>query len=109
MRKVLIGAGLLLGIAELVMALSIEVPAAAAAMGAALIAAAVWAMRGGRVSAALLGSLCLFELVTIPIIWAAQDQPSLTDVLTFLGFAVVSLAGVTASVAILSRRRPAVT
>jgi hypothetical protein len=108
MRKVLIGAGLLLGTAELVMAPSIEVPAAAAAMGAALIAASGWVLRGGRVSAAVLGALCLVELLSVPIIWAAQDQPSLTDVLTFLGFAVVSLAGVTAGVVTLSRRHPAI-
>ncbi len=108
MRKVLIGAGLLLGTAELVMAPSIEVPAAAAAMGAALIAASGWVLRGGRVSAAVLGLLCLVELLSVPIIWAAQDQPPLTDVLTFLGFAVVSLAGVTAGVATLSRRHPTI-
>jgi hypothetical protein len=50
----------------------------------------------------------LFELVTVPIIWAAQDRPPLGDVLTFLAIVAVSLARVIASVATLSRRRSAV-
>jgi hypothetical protein len=108
MRKILIGAGLLLGAAELAMAFGIEVPAAAAVMGAALIAASLWTMRGGRVSAAVLGVLCLVELVSVPLIWANQDNPPLGDVLTFLGFGIVSLAGVIACIATLTRRHPAI-
>lgn len=108
MRKILIGAGLLLGAAELAMAFVIEVPAAAAVMGVALIAASLWTMRGGRVSAAVLGALCLVELVSVPFIWANQDQPPLGDALTFLFFGVVSLAGVIACVVTLSRRHPAI-
>jgi hypothetical protein len=108
MRKILIGAGLLLGAGELAMTFTIEVPAAAAVMGTALITAALWTMRGGRVSAAVLGALCLVELVFVPLIWASQDNPSLDDVLTFLYFGVVSLVGVIACVATLARRHPAV-
>lgn len=108
MRKILVTAGLLLGAGELAMSFDIEHPPGPALMGVALIAASVWVLRGGRVSAAVLGALCLVELLTVPIIWAAQDQPPLTDVLTFLGFGVVSLAGVIAGVATLSRRHPAI-
>jgi hypothetical protein len=108
MRKILIAAGLLLGLAELAMAFDIEVPAASAAMGVALIAASLWTWRGGRIGAAILGVLCLFELVTVPFFWAAESNPSLGAVLIFLYFGVVSLAGVVASVTTVTRRSPAV-
>jgi hypothetical protein len=108
MRKILIAAGLLLGLGELVMAFGIEDPVPTAAGGVALIAATVWTWRGGRISAAVLGALCLFELVSVPFFWAAESRPPLADVLTFLYFGVVSLAGVVASIATASRRRPAV-
>lgn len=107
MRKILIAAGLLLGLGELVMAFGIEDPVPTAAGGVALIAATVWTWRGGRISAAVLGTLCLFELVSIPFFWAADSHPALADVLTFLYFGVVSLAGVIAGIATVSRRRPA--
>ena len=108
MRKILIGAGLLLGAGELAMTFTIEVPVAAAVMGAALIAASLWTMWGGRVSVAVLGALCLVELVFVPLIWASQDSPSLDDVLTFLYFGVVGLVGVIACVATLARRHPVI-
>jgi hypothetical protein len=75
--------------------------------GIALIAATVWTWRGGRISAAVLGALCLLELISVPFFWAAESRPPLADVLTLLYFGVVSLAGVVASVTTASRRRPA--
>src|SRR5690349_14224403 len=107
MRKILIAAGLLLGLGELVMALGIENPVPTVAGGAVLIAATVWTWRGGRISASVLGALCLFELATVPLFWAAESRPPLADVLTFLYFGVVSLAGVIASIATVTRRHPA--
>jgi hypothetical protein len=107
MRKILIAAGLLLGLGELVMAFGIEVPAGAGAGGIALIAATVWTWRGGRISAAVLGALCLLELVSVPFFWAAEPRPPLADVLTFLYFGAVSLAGVIASITTVTRRHPA--
>jgi hypothetical protein len=108
MRKILIAAGLLLGLGELVMAFGIEVPAGAVAGGIALIAATVWTWRGGRISAAVLGALCLLELVSVPFFWAAEPRPPLADVLTFLYFGAVSLAGVIASITTVTRRDPAI-
>jgi hypothetical protein len=108
MRKILIAAGLLLGLGEIVMAFGIEEPVPTAAGGVALIVATVWTWRGGRISAAVLGALCLLELVSVPFFWAAESSPPLTDVLTFLYFGVVSVAGVVASVTTLTRRHPAV-
>src|SRR4051812_11507587 len=108
MLKILVIAGLLLGAGEVAMSFGIENPAGAAVMGVALIAASVWSMRGGRSSAAVLGALCLVELVTVPFFWAAEDQRSVTDILTFLSFGVVALAGVIASVATLFRAHHAI-
>jgi hypothetical protein len=108
MRRILIAAGVLLGIGELIMAFGIEEPAGAAAMGVALIAVTLWTWRGGRISAGVLGVLCLVELVSVPFFWAAESRPALGDVLTFLFFGVVGLAGVVASIGTVSRRRPAI-
>jgi hypothetical protein len=107
MRKILIAAGLLLGLGELVMAFGIEDPVPTAVGGVALIAATVWTWRGGRISAGVLAALCLFELVSVPFFWAAESRPPLADVLTFLYFGVVSLAGVIAGIATATRQRPA--
>src|SRR3954451_9688839 len=100
MHKLLIAAALLLGLGELLMALNIEEPIPTAAGGVALLAATVWTSRGGRVSAGVLGGLCLLELISVPFFWAAESGPPLCDVLTFLSFGVFGLVGPGASISI---------
>ena len=96
--RTLMAATVAAGLLELAMAPFIEVPAAAAAIGAIFLLAALWIYRRpGIAPATVLGLAFLVELAAEP----TYERNTVTDWVVQMGFGALSLVGLAAAIGVL--------